>query len=149
MAAYSKSITAAGMKVLFEKMLNISDKEIFYSMCDLLNTEYAAMETAGLAGYTVTTGLQFSLEQLCERMSNSVQVEILKHFFEVLLTEFASVETNGLAYTITTDATVALNEFKDLLHQAIENYQNVENRIMLHSLIDQIQAEHVLLAAAS
>ena len=149
MAAYAQSITAAGMKLLFESMQNVSDKEIIYHMCDLLNTEYAAMASAGLEVYEVTTDLQFTLEQLCERMSNSVQVEILKHFFEVLVAEFTSVETNDLGYTITTSATIGLVEFKDLLHQAIENYRNVENRIMFHSLIDLIQAEHVLLVAAS
>lgn len=149
MAAYAQNITAADMKSNFESMQNINDKEIFYSIFDLINTEYAAMATAGLAGYTVTTGLQASFEELCLRMSNSVQVEILKAFFTVLLAEFASVETLGLSYVITTSATTAQIEFRDLLNQAVQNYPDVENRVSLNFLITLLQAEHVLLAAAS
>jgi hypothetical protein len=149
MAAYSQSITAAGMKLNFESVNNINDKEIFYSIFDILNTEYAAMASAGLASYTVTTGLQATLEGKLLRMGDSIQVEILKSFFVVLVAEFASVETLGLSYVITTSATIALIEFEDLLHQAIANICNVERRISLHLLIAQIQAEHVLLAAAS
>ena len=149
MAAYSQNITAADMKILVESMKNINDKEIFYSIFDTINTEYAAMETAGLAGYTVTTGLQATLEAKLRRMGNSVRVEILKSFFVVLLAEFASVETLGLSYVITTSATRALIEFADLLNQAICNYPDVENRIALNSLIVLFQAEHALLAEAS
>ena len=149
MAAYAQNITAAAMKLNFETMQNINDKEIFYSIFDLLNTEYAKMASEGLAGYTITTGLQATLEEKCLRMSDSVRVEILKSFFVVLLTEFALVVTNGLSYAITTDSTNALSEFKDLLWQAVDNFCGSENRIMLSLLIDQIQAEHVLLVAAS
>ena len=149
MAAYAQNITAAAMKLNFETMQNINDKEIFYSIFDTLNTEYAAMETAGLAAYTVTTSLQATLEAKCLRMSDALRVEILKSFFVVLVTEFGLVETNGLSYAITTDSTNALSEFKDLLWQAVDNFCGSENRIMLSLLIDQIQAEHVLLVAAS
>lgn len=149
MAAYSQNITAAAMKLNFESINNVNDKETFYSIFDTINTEYAAMETAGLASYTVTTGLQATLEEKLLRMTDSVQVEILKSLFVVLLTEFASVETLGLSYVITTSATTALIEFINLLQQAIANTCNVERRISLHLLIAQIQAEHVLLAAAS
>ena len=148
MAAYLQSITAAGMKALFESTQNISDKEIIYHMADTLNTEYAKMASDGVGGYTVTTGLQASLEALCRRMSNAVQVEILKSFFLVLTTEFASVVTLGVSYVITTSATFALVEFADLLRQSVENLCEVRNRIMFHNLITLIQAEHVILAAA-
>ena len=149
MAAYTQNLTAAAMKSNFESMQNINDKEIFYSIFDTIATEYAAMETAGLAGYTLTTGLQATLEAKCLRMSDALRVEILKSFFKVLLVEFASVVTLGLAYTITTSATVALQTFRDHLLQSVENFCSSENRIMLGTLIDQLQAEHVLLAAAS
>lgn len=150
MAAYSKSITAAAMKLNFESMNNVSDKEIFYSICDTLNTEYAAMETAGLAGYTVTTGLQATLEAKLRRMADSVQVEILKAFFTRLITEFGLVETNGLSYTQTgASATEGHMTFEYFLKHDIENICNVERRISMHLLIDQIIAEHVLLVAAS
>ena len=151
MAAYAKSITAAGMKLNFQSMQNISDKEIFYSIFDLINTEYAAMETAGLAGYTVTTGLQASLEATCERMASSVQVEILKAFFIRLVTEYGLVETNGMAYTQTDDSATlgAFATFEYYLKTEIQNLCEVENRQMLHLLIAQIIAEHVLLVAAA
>jgi hypothetical protein len=149
MAAYSQSITAAGMKLNFESVNNINDKETFYSILDTLNTEYAKMASDTLASYTVTTGLQATLEGKLLRTGDSVQVEILKSFFVVLVREFGLVETNGLSYAITTSSSYALMEFKDLLHQAIANICNVERKIALHLLIAQIQAEHVLLAAAS
>jgi len=151
MAAYAKSVTAAAMKLNFESMQNINDKEIFYSICDTLNTEYAAMETAGLAGYTVTTGLQATLERKLERMASSVQVEILKAFFVRLVAEFSAVETSGLAYTQTDDSSTlgAFGTFENYLKIEIQNLCEVENRIMLHALIAQIIAEHVLLVAAS
>ena len=121
-------------------------------MCDLLNTEYAKMASDGLAVYTVTPGLQASLEALCRRMSDAVQVEILKSFFTVLTTEFASVKTNGLAYTQTDDRGTATygpySTFEGLLKSSLENYSEVLNRTMFHSLIAQIIAEHVLLVAA-
>jgi len=149
MAAYSKNITAANMKLVFESMNNINDKEILYSIIDLLNTEYAAMETAGLAGYTVTTGLQASLEATLRRMGSSVQVEILKSFFTLLVTEFGLVETNGLSYTQTSDSLGAFSTFEAYLKISVENLCEVENRIMFHSLIALLIAEHVLLVAAS
>jgi hypothetical protein len=149
MAAYSQSITAAGMKSLVETMNNINDKEIFYSIFDTLNTEYAKMASDTLASYTLTTGLQATLEAKCRRMSNAVQVEILKSFFVVLLTEFARVVSLGLSYTIKTSSVAGMTTLVDLLNQSVQNYQDVENRIALNSLITLIQAEHVLLAAAS
>jgi hypothetical protein len=147
--AYAQDITAADMKSLVETMNNINDKEIFYSIFDTINTEYAKMASDALASYTVTTGLQATLEAKCRRMSNAVQVEILKSFFVVLLTEFASVETNGLSYTIKTSSVAGMTSFSDLLNQSVQNYQDVENRIALNSLITLIQAEHVILAAAN
>jgi hypothetical protein len=153
MAAYSQSITAAGMKLNFESMQNINDKEIFYSIFDTINTEYALMASLGLGGYSVTTGLQATLEAKLRRMAGSVQVEILKSFFVLLVTEYGLVETNGLLYTQTDDTATAgmgaFATFEGLLKQSVENICEVENRQMIHLLIAQIIAEHVLLVAAS
>jgi hypothetical protein len=148
MAAYVQNLTAAAMKLNFESMQNINDKEIFYSIFDTISTEYARMASLGLAGYTLTSGLQASLEAKCLRMSDALRVEILKSFFVVLLIEYASVVTSGLAYTITVSSTVALQTFRDHLLQSVENFCSSENRIMLGTFIDQLQAEHVLLEAA-
>jgi hypothetical protein len=151
MAAYSKNITAADMKLNFESMQNIHDKEVLYSIIDTLNTEYAAMETAGLASYTVTTGLQATLEAKLQRMAASVQVEILKSFFVVLVAEFTRVQTLGLSYTQTDTSSVdgAFGTFEYALKISIQNLCEVENRQMFHLMIAQIIAEHVLLVAAS
>ena len=151
MGAYAQNITAAAMKLNFESMQNISDKEIFYSIFDTINTEYASMASLGLAGYTVTTGLQATLEAKCRRMSNAVQVEILKAFFTVLVTEYGLVETNGLGYTQTDDSSTlgAFATFEGIMDVSLQNYTCSENRIMLGLLIAQIVAEHVLLVAAS
>jgi hypothetical protein len=151
MAAYSQSISAAGMKLNFESMQNINDKEILYSIIDTLNTEYAKMASDTLGSYTVTTGLQATLEAKLRRMAASVQVEILKSFFVRLVTEFGLVETNGLSYTQTDDSATdgALSTFQYYLVDSVQNLCEVENRIMFHLLIAQIIAEHVLLVAAS
>jgi len=149
--AYAQSITAAAMKANFQSLNNISDKEIFYSIFDLINTEYAAMASAGLAVYTVTTGLQASLELLCERMVSSLKVEILKSFFVVLLAEFAAVAAGDLGYTQTDDSSTlgAFATFEGYLRISVQNYCNVEDRQMLNLLIDQIIAEHLILVAAN
>lgn len=150
MAAYAQNLTAATMKLAFESMQNINDKEIFYSIFDTMDTEYARMASLGLAGYTITAGLQATFEEKCRRMSNSLRVEILKAFFKVLLIEFALVVTNGLSYTQTgASATVGHDTFQHHLTQAIQNYPGSEDRIMLFGLIDLIIAEHVLLVDAS
>jgi hypothetical protein len=150
---YAQSISAAGMKLNFESMQNINDKEIFYSIFDIINTEYAAMASAGLGAYTVTTGLQASLEEELLRMGNSVSVEILKSFFLLLVTEYGLVQTNGLSYTQTDDTATAgfgaFATFEGMLHTSVDNFTNVENRRMLHLLIAQIIAEHVILVAAN
>ena len=151
MAAYSKSITAAGMKANFTSMINVNDKETFYSIFDLLNTEYQKMEDDGLGGYTVTANLQATLEGRLLRMASSVQVEVLKAIFTTLLTEYAKVVTQGLDYTQTDDSATngVFATFENYLKTEVQNICEVENRQMLHLLIAQIIAEHVLLVAAS
>jgi hypothetical protein len=61
------------------------------------------------------------------------------------------VATNGLAYTQTDDSSTlgAFATFENYLKTEIQNLCEVENRQMLHLLIAQIIAEHVLLVAAS
>jgi hypothetical protein len=150
MAAYSKNITAAGMKLLFESMSNVNDKEILYSIIDTLNTEYAKMASDTLGSYTVTSGLQATLEAKLRRMGDSVKVEILKSCFVVLVAEYTSVQTLGLSYVQTgASATAAFERFEDLLYISLQNLPALENRIMFGFLIVQIIAEHVLLVAAS
>jgi Ni,Fe-hydrogenase I cytochrome b subunit len=149
MAAYSKSITAAGMKLIFESMQNINDKEILYSIIDTLNTEYAKIASQGITVYTVTTGLQATLEAKLRRMANSVQVEILKSFFVIMVAEFTAVAAGNAGYTQTDNSTLggAFAIFEYMLKNSIENLCEVENRKMFHLLIAQIIAEHVILVA--
>jgi hypothetical protein len=150
MAGYTQSITAAGMKLNFESMQNVNDKEILYSIIDTLNTEYAKIASQGITVYTVTTGLQATLEAKLRRMASSVQVEILKSFFVVLVAEFDAVAAGDAGYTQTDNSTLggAFATFEYMLENSVENLCEVENRIMFHLLIAQIIAEHVLLVAA-
>jgi hypothetical protein len=150
MAGYSKSITAAGMKLNFESMQNVNDKEILYSILDTLNTEYAKIASQGITVYTVTTGLQATLEAKLRRMAASVQVEILKSFFVVMLTEFDAVAAGDAGYTQTDDSSTlgAFATFENYLKISVQNLCEVRNREMFHLLIAQIIAEHVLLVAA-
>jgi hypothetical protein len=150
MAGYSKSISAAGMKLNFESMQNINDKEILYSIIDTLNTEYAKIASQGITVYTVTSGLQASLEAKLRRMAASVQVEILKSFFVVMVAEFDAVAAGDASYTQTDNSATlgAFATFEYMLKNSVENLCEVENRIMFHLLIAQIIAEHVLLVAA-
>jgi hypothetical protein len=142
MAAYSQNITAAILDEAILNMKNTVDKKVFKDLIDLIITEYAAMETAGLASYTVTSGLQASMLQKLDNLNDNIRVEIMTDVIGILAVEFAAVQSGGLSYTITSG-------FLASLKLAVQNYCNVIDRIALHEFFDDINAEQVLVAAAS
>jgi hypothetical protein len=111
--------------------------------------EFASAETDGLAGYTVTSGLQASLEHTLGNFANALRVEFLKDWITVIVTEFGLVETNGLSYALTTSGTVALEELINHLNRSIQYLSDSQKKIGFHSINAQLNAEFVLMAAAS
>lgn len=149
MAAYSQSITQSNLTKVIESNNDVQDKIHLDALFAILITEFAAAETAGLASYTVTTGLQASLEDSIRSSSNVLRVEFLRTWITYIVTEFTAVETGGLSYVRTTDSTRALNEFIDLLHQAISYMTCSEVKIGFHSINTYLNTEFGLMAAAS
>jgi len=141
MAAYAKSMTLAQLKKQLEIWNNTQQETILLRVITLLNTEFAAAETAGLAGYTVTTGLQNSLEEYLKNFPNDLLRQHLKHLFTLLVTEFGLVETNGLAYTVTSN-------LKRHLYDTLACFE-LTHRMLLHKVLDYFMAEFDLMEAAS
>lgn len=142
MAAYSKTSALKGnMAKRLETWNSLTYKIIMDKLLTLINTEFAAMETAGLAGYTVTSGLANTMIQELQLLEEC-EVQILEDFIRALVVEFGLVETNGLSYTKTTT-------FTTLRKRDLENLPNVEHRISLFEILDIIDDELDLLEAAS
>jgi hypothetical protein len=149
MAAYDQSITVAALDSNTEAFNDVNDKIQLTGLFTLLVAEFAAAETAGLGSYTVTTGLQASLERTLDNVSNNLRVENFVRWITYLVTEFDSVETLGLSYVVTTSATIALQELLDLLNQSIANTPCSEVRISFHLINALLNTEFGLMAAAS
>lgn len=149
MAAYSQSITLAQLNKIAESWNNVYAKIHCEMLFTILVAEFAAAETAGLGSYTVTSGLQASLESTMFNAPNALRVELMKRWITYLVTEFTSVATDGLSYTVTTDSTTARNELLDLLNQSISYLNDVETKIAFHQINDLLNTEFGLMAAAS
>ena len=142
MAAYTQNITAVSIEEQLLLISNTIDRKVLKDIVDLIITEFAAMETAGLASYTVTTGLEASMVQRLDNYGDNTKVLMLEDFIGMLLVEFASVETDGLSFTQTSGWQVSMK-------LNVDNFPNVIDRICLHEVIGLLNAEFVLLVAAS
>lgn len=149
MAAYSQSVSNADLNALTTHWNDVHDKKAMERVFALLVTEFAAAETAGLASYTVTSGLQRSLEAALDNVCNILRVEFLRDWITFIVTEFDAVETGGLSYTRTTHATEALQEFVDLLNQSISYFPDSTKKISMHAVNALLNTEFGLMAAAS
>jgi len=149
MAAYTQSIALSDLNSITESWNDINDKIQLEKLFTLLITECAAAETAGLASYTVTSGLQASLEGTLLNVSNTLRVEFLKTWITYIVTEFGLVETDGLSYTVTTDATTARNELIDFLNQSISYLSETGRKISFHAINALLNTEFGLMADAS
>lgn len=142
MSAYAQNISAAMLNEDILLMKNTVDKKVFKDLIDLMITEYAKMASQGLASYTVTSGLQATMLQRLDNLNGSIKVEIMIDIIGILSTEYAAVASGDLGYTTTTG-------FLASLKLTVQNIPNVTNRILLHEFFTTINAEHVLLTAAS
>jgi hypothetical protein len=149
MAAYTQNIALADLSAVTQVWSNVTDKIQIDTLFSILMTEFAAAETAGLASYTVTSGLQDSLEYTLGNFANALRVEFLKDWITVIVTEFELVETNGLSYALTTSSTIALEELIDHLNRSIQYLSDSQKKIGFHSINALLRAEFVLVAAAS
>ena len=143
MAAYAQTTNfLVSIKRVMEIWNNTIDEINIANVMVLLDTEFAAMETAGLAGYTVTSGLQASIDAELNNISNNTMKYIIKNFTTLLLAEFALVETNGLAYTVTANTSLFLG-------RTLENVPNQTHKKGLYQIRDIMNTELAALEAAS
>jgi hypothetical protein len=149
MGAYAQNITQADINAVTEVWCDVNDKIQFEKLSTLLITEFARAASLGLAGYTVTSGLQASLEGTLRNVANALQVEYLKNWITVIVTEFGLVETNGLSYALTTSSDFALEELINHLNRAIAYMADNQKKEGFYNINAQLNAEFVLVAAAS
>ena len=153
MAAYTYTTSAAtSVRRAMEIFNNTINEIMIQQIITLILTEFAAMETAGLAGYTVTSGLEALLLSKLNNMSNNTMRLCMKGFLTYLLAEFALVKTNGLAYTTTADVAT---EGADVIgavtgmRQSFYNWPNSTHRTAFDQIIDVIETELAALVTAS
>lgn len=153
MAAYSQTSSfLTSVKRAMEIWNNTINEIMIEQILSLIDTEFAAMETAGLAGYTVTTGLQATLLQKLNNMSNNTMRLCMQDFLDYLLAEFDLVETNGLSYTVTDDvATTGSDSIGAVtgMRMSMYNWPNNTHRYAWDQIIDIISTELDALESAS
>jgi hypothetical protein len=147
-APYVQDIALADLNAVTQVWNNVNDKIQIEKLFSLIIAEFARAAAAGLAGYTVTAGLQASLEQTLANVSNALRVELLKNWITVIVTEFESVETDGLSYALTT-GTVALEELINHLNRSVDYLSEVQKKISFFAIDALLNAEFVLVAAAN
>ena len=153
MAAYAQTTNfLVSIKRVMEIWNNTIDEIMIEQIMVLINTEFAAMASAGLAGYTVTTGLEALLLSKLNNMSNNTMRLCMKNFIAKLLVEFAAVETNGLAYTVTADvATEGSDSIGAVtgMRMSMYNWLNSTHRTGFDQIIDILSTELTALEDAS
>ena len=153
MAAYAQTSNfLVSIKRVMEIWNNTIDEITIEQIMVLINTEFAAMADAGLAGYTVTTGLSATLLGKLNNLSNNTMKLCMQDFLGYLLTEFGLVETNGLAYTVTDTSYVAATGAYgavDGMRQSMYNWPNSTHRTGFDQIIDILSTELEALEDAS
>jgi hypothetical protein len=154
MADYARDITLADISAKMEAWNNVNDKIQLEKLFSLVIDEFDVMVDSqaaanDLGDYTVTTGLQASLEGTLQNVSNALRVEFLKNFITVFVTECDSVETDGLSYALTTNSVNAREELIDHLNRATYYMSDNSKKINLQQINALLNAEFVLVAAAS
>lgn len=150
MAAYAQTTNfLVSIKRVMEIWNNTTDEIIIEQIMQLINTEFAAMASAGLAGYTVTTGLTATMLKKLNNISNNTMRLSMEDFVRQLLVEFALVETNGLAYTVTVDVQGTTYGIVNRLRQSMYNWPNSTHRTGFDQIIDIISTELDALETAS
>lgn len=127
---------------IIENSQDIHEKETLHELTTIIDTEFAKMESDGLAGYTVTSDLNASMDARLINMANTIKRRIIEEFNTIFTTECASVVTNGLGYTTTTSLSA-------IMKRIFECWPNVQERIMLFEMIDRLDVEWALCVLAS
>lgn len=95
-----------------------------------------------MAAYSVTSGLQKSMNDAMKACSNLAYQYQMEKFTTALLTEFASVVTNNLSYTVGTSFASNQNLY-------VQNWPNLTHKIGLNQITVILAAELAKIAAAS
>jgi hypothetical protein len=150
MADYTRDITLADILAKMEAWNDVNDKIQMEKLFTLVIAEFAKVDATGnVDNYTLTSGLQALLEGTLLNVSNALRVEFLKNWITVLVTEFIAVVDDGTSYALTTSATFALEELIDHLNRATYCLPDNQKKISLQAINALINAEFVLIAAAS
>ena len=153
MAAYAQTSNfLVSIKRVMEIWNNTIDEITIEQIMVLINTEFAAMASAGLAGYTVTTGLSATLLGKLNNLSNNTMKLCMQDFLGYLLAEFDLVETNGLGYEVTDTSFVAATGAYgavDGMRQSMYNWPNSTHRTGFDQIIDILSTELEALEDAS
>jgi len=142
MAAYARATTLKAAEAEILLFRNTIDKKVLKDLMDLINTEFNAMVTAGLAGYTVTTGLLASMLQRLDNLNNDCSVQIMEDIIRLFVAECDAVETGGLAYTQTSG-------WLTTMKRTVQYYGDVLDRIMLHNVFTLYDTEFAAAETAS
>lgn len=142
MANYAKTYTSAQMLQPTEVIPDTKIREYIAAIIGLINTEYDAA-VSGQDGYTVTSGLQASMEFYLKNMSNVTRRRMLRDFMTVVVAEFTSAGDGSMFnYTVTSGLKASMQE-------CVKNFDNVIVKNMLFELIDRMFVEFTAMAAAS
>lgn len=116
MAAYA--VTTGFLKSIKDNMRlwnGLNNEIILVQILTLIDTEFAAMASAGLASYTVTTGLSATMQELMGNLSNDTNRQGFEELIKLFVAECDLVETNGLSFTQSTSWNRKMNECIDCL----------------------------------
>ena len=142
MAAYTKTTTLqASIDREVELINNTIVAKIMHDFNVLMNVEFQKMEDDGLAGYTVTSGLQQTMTDLVINMPDLTSRLIYQKAIDMFIESAEEVETEGLAFT----SSYTMADF----NKVWENWPNVIDRICLANVNALVGAEMYLITLAS
>jgi hypothetical protein len=148
---YTQNITLADILSKMESWNDVNDKIQMDKLFTILIAEFAVVDAAvtTVDDYVMTTTLRADLEGTLLNVSNALRVEFLKNWIDVLITEFTAVVDDGLTYTVTTNATFALEELIDHLNRATYCIPDNQKKISLQAINALIVAEFELIELAA
>ena len=131
------------MRRLMEDTQDVFEKQMFYEIITIIDTEFAAMAAAtDVDSYEVTTGLNASMDGRLINIPSLIKRRCLEELFTLFTVECAAVETDGLTHTTT--SYLSLN-----MKRIIQAWPDIRERKMLYKLVDQLDVEWLLVVAAA
>ncbi len=143
MANYTQtSGLLASMWLPFQTTSDIEVKDRMLQIITLINTEFAAA-ASGQDGYTVTSGLQATVDSYLMDMNDTYTRKVIRFLMIRLIAEFTSAGDGTMFnYTVTSN-------LRNLITEDISNMPNLTNRKAFHFLVDLLFTEFTAMAAAS